>query len=125
MSYSEYTWQTGETITAEKLNNLEGGVQEALAGSGGGGGGDLYQVDYRYDTEVGDALITIIHNDETIDANNSENFAEVYRILTEERWIPTSSSRSLWGIAYIVEDGIAFYNGEGTETIIAPPNIEP
>ena len=34
MSYSEYTWQTGETITAEKLNNLEGGVQEALAGGG-------------------------------------------------------------------------------------------
>ena len=32
MSYSEYTWQMGETITAEKLNNLEGGVQEALSG---------------------------------------------------------------------------------------------
>ncbi len=32
MSYSKYTWQTGETITAEKLNNLEGGVQEALSG---------------------------------------------------------------------------------------------
>ena len=30
MSYSEYTWQTGETITAEKLNNIEEGVQEAL-----------------------------------------------------------------------------------------------
>ncbi len=37
MSYSEYTWQTGETITAEKLNNLEGGVQEALDCCGGGG----------------------------------------------------------------------------------------
>lgn len=35
MSYSEYTWQTGETITAEKLNNLEGGVQEALANGSG------------------------------------------------------------------------------------------
>ena len=35
MSYSEYTWQTGETITAEKLNNLEGGVQEALECCGG------------------------------------------------------------------------------------------
>ena len=34
MSYNEYTWQTGETITAEKLNNLEGGVQEALASGG-------------------------------------------------------------------------------------------
>ena len=35
MSYNEYTWQTGETITAEKLNNLEGGVQEALSSSSG------------------------------------------------------------------------------------------
>lgn len=35
MSYSEYTWETGETITAEKLNNLEGGVQEALANGAG------------------------------------------------------------------------------------------
>lgn len=32
MSYNKYTWQTGETITAEKLNNLEEGVQEALEG---------------------------------------------------------------------------------------------
>ena len=52
MSYNEHTWQTGETITAEKLNNLEGGVQEALAGSDvevikiataqGGGGGNPF-----------------------------------------------------------------------------------
>lgn len=26
MSYEKHTWQTGETITAEKLNNLEDGV---------------------------------------------------------------------------------------------------
>ncbi len=29
MSYNEHTWQTGETITAEKLNNLEQGVTDA------------------------------------------------------------------------------------------------
>lgn len=26
MSYEKHTWQTGETITAEKLNNLEDGI---------------------------------------------------------------------------------------------------
>lgn len=26
MSYEKHTWETGETITAEKLNNLENGV---------------------------------------------------------------------------------------------------
>lgn len=32
MSYEKHTWETGETITAEKMNNLEEGV----ASSGGG-----------------------------------------------------------------------------------------
>lgn len=31
MSYEKHTWETGETITAEKLNNLEDGV---ASGSG-------------------------------------------------------------------------------------------
>lgn len=31
MAYEKHTWETGETITAEKLNNLEDGV----SGSGG------------------------------------------------------------------------------------------
>ena len=29
MSYEKTTWETGDTITAEKLNNLEGGVERA------------------------------------------------------------------------------------------------
>ena len=29
MSYEKHTWETGETITAEKLNNLENGVENA------------------------------------------------------------------------------------------------
>lgn len=33
MSYEKHTWETGETITAEKLNNLEDGIAEG--GSGG------------------------------------------------------------------------------------------
>ena len=32
MAYEKHTWETGETITAEKLNNLEDGVQEAASG---------------------------------------------------------------------------------------------
>ena len=40
MSYETHTWESGETITAEKLNNLEDGVQEALDGGSGGSGDD-------------------------------------------------------------------------------------
>lgn len=32
MAYTKQTWQTGETITAEKLNHMEDGI----AGAGGG-----------------------------------------------------------------------------------------
>lgn len=32
MSYEKHTWETGEVITAEKLNNLEGGVDKAQNG---------------------------------------------------------------------------------------------
>ncbi len=32
MSYEKHTWQTGETITAEKLNNLENGLADCGKG---------------------------------------------------------------------------------------------
>ena len=35
MSYEKHTWENGEIITAEKLNNIENGIEEA--GSSGGG----------------------------------------------------------------------------------------
>ena len=30
MSYTPTTWQTGDTITAEKLNNMESGIEKAV-----------------------------------------------------------------------------------------------
>lgn len=36
MSYDKNTWQTGDVITAEKLNHMEDGIAD-----GGGGGGVL------------------------------------------------------------------------------------
>ena len=37
MAYERHEWVCGEKITAELMNNLEGGVEEALSNSGGGG----------------------------------------------------------------------------------------
>lgn len=36
MSYTKQTWAKGDTITAEKLNHMETGIEDA--GSSGGGG---------------------------------------------------------------------------------------
>lgn len=37
MSYEKQTWECGEIITAEKLNHIEDGLEEASRGGGGGG----------------------------------------------------------------------------------------
>ena len=38
MSYKRRTWQNGEAITEEKLNNIEDGIEEAMKSGGGTGG---------------------------------------------------------------------------------------
>ena len=35
MSYTRHTWVDNETISKDKLNNIEDGIQEAAQGSGG------------------------------------------------------------------------------------------
>ena len=35
MSYTPTTWANGDTITAEKMNKIEGGIANASAGAGG------------------------------------------------------------------------------------------
>ena len=37
MSYTKQNWKTGDIISAEKLNHIEGGIEEAAQGGGGTG----------------------------------------------------------------------------------------
>ena len=39
MSYTKTNWNSGDVITAEKLNKIEDGIEDASSGSGSGGGG--------------------------------------------------------------------------------------
>ena len=39
MSYTKTNWTKGDVITAEKLNKMEDGIEQAGSGSGGGDGG--------------------------------------------------------------------------------------
>ena len=43
MAYEKTVWNTGDIVTAEKLNNLENGVASA---SGGGGGSSVLYADF-------------------------------------------------------------------------------
>lgn len=49
MSYTEQTWATGDTITAEKLNHMEDGI----AGAGG-----VFLVPVTFDEESGTSTCT-------------------------------------------------------------------
>lgn len=86
MSYNEYTWQTGETITAEKLNNLEEGVQEALAGDGN----EKFVVTFTHNGDSVSADKTIAEiseaynsGKEVIGTTNADGFGVAYFPLTE------------------------------------------
>lgn len=52
MSYTAHTWVSDETITYQKLNNIEEGIQEAAQS---GGGYDLV-IDYDVNTTVASIL---------------------------------------------------------------------
>ena len=58
MSYIPTEWQTGDIVTAEKLNKLEEGV----AASGGGGGGGLV-VNVTWDEEGTTATLDKNYNE--------------------------------------------------------------
>lgn len=65
MSYEKHTWETGETITAEKLNNIEDGI-----------------VDSGQDADVfGLLIMETINNDNTTNYIANKSFAEVKNAL--------------------------------------------
>ena len=59
MSYTPTEWTTGDTITAEKLNKIEGGIEDASSNSGGS---ELFIVEFSIvDSEINsDKTITEI-----------------------------------------------------------------
>ena len=58
MAYEKQTWQCGETITADKLNHMEDGIEECCSG---GGSALIVKVDHIEETD--DAIL--IHYDKT------------------------------------------------------------
>ena len=49
MSYEPKEWTCGETITADALNNIEEGIQDALEGGGGGSSDFIITITYSPD----------------------------------------------------------------------------
>lgn len=49
MAYEKHSWSCGENITADKMNNLENGIEEALDCCGGTD--DIVRLHIRYDAD--------------------------------------------------------------------------
>lgn len=58
MSYEQHEWVNGETITAEKMNNIEEGIVEAS--QSGGGGYDAEVSIYQENNSSSDPVFTVL-----------------------------------------------------------------
>lgn len=63
MAYIPTEWECGDVVTAEKLNNIEEGIQEALECCSGGGGGDSgYSCETILTTLVDEQVTTVVED---------------------------------------------------------------
>ena len=57
MAYERHDWVCGETVTEQKMNNIEDGIEEALECCGGGSENDFFFISLDVDAETGDIRI--------------------------------------------------------------------
>lgn len=102
MSYNKTTWSDGDVITAEKLNNLENGVEEASSGE------KLMKIDIEI-TNGAETQVTV-----------SKTFSELKSLMTENTvQIPVIISQKIANANIICEyyGYITFNNGKNTINI--------
>lgn len=71
MAYTRKTWECGDIVTAEALNNLEGGVEEALECCGSGGSEPLL-VEIEIERKDTGAGHTYVVTNTSINKTNTE-----------------------------------------------------
>lgn len=90
MAYEKQTWQTGETITAQKLNHMEDGIAS-------GGSSDLFIISATQDP---------ISEDITLD----KTFAEINTAITNNQNIVMFTMSKLFGVISADPHAIKFNN---------------
>lgn len=113
MAYTKQNWECGDLITADKMNHIEDGIEEA---GSGGGTTDYYLIEFDYDPEVGSANLIIVPNGNyseaiRVDSSSVDKLPLLYRIFTQEKWIPLGSLG--WQIGMVSEGYALFSDSQG------------
>lgn len=102
MSYEPKEWVCGETITAEGLNNLEEGVQEALDCCGGTTENEVFAVNVAIDTSITPSETPIPTTaDKTFaeikEAYEAGKVIKIYGIETKDSMAMGTELNTTWG----------------------------
>lgn len=128
MAYVKTNWKTGDTITADKLNNIENGI----ASSGGDGGAliteptctenpDGYTIDFNITfNEIKNAYLSS-KNIIASYPSETENLYGNFQVLTI--WEATEDGTTSYGLKYNVEDIGSTITGEEFVTTDPDSNI--
>ena len=105
MSYTKHAWVTGETITAEKLNNIEDGVDDVNR-----------QLSDKPDINLGvtGASVGQIIKVLTVDANGKP---QTWEAVDEDRVVTVSGTTA----TIVAEAGVRYVCGELAELTFTPP----
>lgn len=109
MAYEKQTWVCGETITAEKLNHIEDGIEECC---GSGGGTDVLEVNITFDWNVGEGEWVIDKTyAEVLSAIQNNQRVSAYAFWTEDS--ENGSSVTQWSLVNATYWVTATGNDEG------------
>lgn len=116
MAYTKQNWECGDLITADKMNHIEDGIEDASSG-----GTDYYLFDFRVDGETGDTRLAVIPNNDygeemLISEVDVDKLPLLYRIFTQEKWIPIAWLN--WQIEDISETYASFSDNNGYTLVI-------
>lgn len=107
MAYTPTDWQTGDIITADKLNNMEDGIENALEKTGGTVTGDIVMSgDAELQGNAQTSTTLLLGRDLTnFDNFNNLTTPGVYNINSSSLTIPNAPSGSRAGIVFVFQGG--------------------
>lgn len=82
MAYEKYNWVDGEVITAQKLNHIEGGVED------NSGGAKVKYLDFYYDYSTDPDAITTDYTRDDVGDLLTDGYSVIARLHAKDQYAP-------------------------------------